>query len=640
MDWYHAAIEGEIDINEVKVVLVGDGSAGKTTVRKRLMGLPVDPKESQTHGIEIHDHEIECQGRKILAHFWDFGGQEIMHATHQFFLSRRSLYILLLDVRKEEDADYWLKHIESFGGDSPIVVCLNKIDQHPSFEVDRKNLQEKYRGIIDFYRLKCLEEGNAEVKRLIEELPKHIAKAEMSQSKWPRKWSKVKDRLQKDDKPFLEQSEFARICREEKIEEENRQQTLIRFLNDLGIALHFDDRRLKLLQILNPKWATQAVYRIINDPGVAEKRGVLELNRLSAILKRVKPEDFEYPQEKLEYIVDLMKKFEVCHELSGDRVLLPDLLGVQEPNFSFQKRDLLRFRLQYDYLPTSILPRIIVQMHSDTDGDLRWRTGVVLKRKDGRARAVIRSDRHERRISIEVEGVARRDYFAVIRDRFDKIHKDFLKFHVTEQVPLPDHPEVVVDYQDLLFHEEKKRKTILVGEVKSEYDVQDLLNGIEPKEKRQTRKRSPKGGDVNINIEKAYLGDDMSDTFNTEIGDNTSGTIIIGNHINNVIAEKIKNSFNKARDAEDRSNEIRVLLQSLAQEVAKIVVKLPPEKVEEAAEVADHLERITDESVKEKPKKSYWELSKKGIIEAAEAVGKVGETAIKLVSKLGTILGF
>ena len=36
-----------------------------------------------------------------------------MHATHQFFLSKRSLYILVLDGRKEEDAEYWLRHLKA-----------------------------------------------------------------------------------------------------------------------------------------------------------------------------------------------------------------------------------------------------------------------------------------------------------------------------------------------------------------------------------------------------------------------------------------------------------------------------------------------------------------------------------------------
>jgi GTPase SAR1 family protein len=43
---------------------------------------------------------------------WDFGGQEIMHGTHQFFLSHRSLYLVVLDGRHDrakQDAEYWLK---------------------------------------------------------------------------------------------------------------------------------------------------------------------------------------------------------------------------------------------------------------------------------------------------------------------------------------------------------------------------------------------------------------------------------------------------------------------------------------------------------------------------------------------------
>ena len=51
---------------------------------------------------------------------WDFGGQEIMHATHQFFLTQRSLYLLVINGREggeDADAEYWLKLIESFGGE-------------------------------------------------------------------------------------------------------------------------------------------------------------------------------------------------------------------------------------------------------------------------------------------------------------------------------------------------------------------------------------------------------------------------------------------------------------------------------------------------------------------------------------------
>ena len=58
-----------------------------------------------------------------------------MHATHQFFLTRRSVYILVLDSRlnqEENRVEYWLKIIQSFGGESPVLIVGNKVtDQHP-----------------------------------------------------------------------------------------------------------------------------------------------------------------------------------------------------------------------------------------------------------------------------------------------------------------------------------------------------------------------------------------------------------------------------------------------------------------------------------------------------------------------------
>ena len=51
--------------------------------------------------------------RKFQVNIWDFGGQEIYHATHQFFLTRRSVYILVCDDRKEDtDFFYWLQVVE------------------------------------------------------------------------------------------------------------------------------------------------------------------------------------------------------------------------------------------------------------------------------------------------------------------------------------------------------------------------------------------------------------------------------------------------------------------------------------------------------------------------------------------------
>ncbi|MBK8721294.1 MAG: hypothetical protein IPL95_03105 [Saprospiraceae bacterium] len=41
-----------------------------------------NPNLAKTDGIEISDWTVKRD--KIKVHIWDFGGQEIMHATHKF----------------------------------------------------------------------------------------------------------------------------------------------------------------------------------------------------------------------------------------------------------------------------------------------------------------------------------------------------------------------------------------------------------------------------------------------------------------------------------------------------------------------------------------------------------------------------
>ena len=74
-----------------------------------------------------------------------------------------------------------------------------------------------------------------------------------------------------------------------------------------------------------------------------------------------------------------MKKFELCFEVDSKSVLMPDLLEVQEAKFDFDYDNSLKFIIEYDFLPKSVMPRFIVKMHKDIKEDLRWRTGVVLE---------------------------------------------------------------------------------------------------------------------------------------------------------------------------------------------------------------------------------------------------------------------
>ncbi len=77
-----------------------------------------------------------------------------MHATHQFFLTRRSLYIVVLDSRKDEKIEYWLKHVKTFGGDSPVLVVkeLVTMPDNPEITVTYRHLVRlEEKGIKDYF---------------------------------------------------------------------------------------------------------------------------------------------------------------------------------------------------------------------------------------------------------------------------------------------------------------------------------------------------------------------------------------------------------------------------------------------------------------------------------------------------------
>ncbi len=106
--YFESRAKGGQPLLELKLLLVGRGKAGKTALVKQLAGEKPDKNESETHSISIRELMLGCPKGQVRTRAWDFGGQEILHSTHQFFLTERSLYLLVLEPR---DAEYWLKLI-------------------------------------------------------------------------------------------------------------------------------------------------------------------------------------------------------------------------------------------------------------------------------------------------------------------------------------------------------------------------------------------------------------------------------------------------------------------------------------------------------------------------------------------------
>ena len=89
---------------------------------------------------------------------WDFGGQEIMHNTHRFFLTERSLYLIVLEDRREDDQSIypWLRTVRNRAKDSPVIVVINKSDEgSEKLRLDESGLRKDYPEIVAFVRTSC-----------------------------------------------------------------------------------------------------------------------------------------------------------------------------------------------------------------------------------------------------------------------------------------------------------------------------------------------------------------------------------------------------------------------------------------------------------------------------------------------------
>jgi GTPase SAR1 family protein len=288
---------------------------------------------------------------------------------------------------------------------------------------------------------------------------------------------------------YISQKEYRDICGGQDIKDKEGRETLVEFLHDLGVILHFKDLNLKNIHVLEPRWVTEAVYKIINSKALAEQSGVLKLDCLEHILEKKTDDDFDYPTDKHGFIIELMKKFEPCYRLESagdsDRVLIPDLLKKEEPSFEFDYDSALRFIIRYDFLPKSIMPRFIVRRHKDIKAGLQWRTGVVLEDTSTRSTAVVRADERERRVGIYVTGDRKRDFFSVIRKTFGDINASFEKLDAAELVPLPGHENETVTYKSLIGHMLEGKSEIFIGELRKSFSVSKLLDGIEKKDARK-----------------------------------------------------------------------------------------------------------------------------------------------------------
>ncbi|OBQ31054.1 MAG: hypothetical protein AN483_02530 [Aphanizomenon flos-aquae MDT14a] len=416
---------------EAKLLIIGEGGAGKTSLAKKIEDekYQLQSDEKSTEGIDVIQWKFNLDhGQEFRVNIWDFGGQEIYHQTHQFFLTSRSLYALVADDRKENtDFYYWLKVVELLSDNSPVLIIKNEKDKRQC-EVNERELRGEFLNLKEFLPTNLADNrGLTEIKnniqQYIKQLP-HVGKP------LPKIWVRVRFALENNPRNYISFTEYCDFCKLNNLTDSQDMKRLSQYLHDLGVCLHFQkDPILKHYVILKPEWGTTAVYKVLDNKNVVKNLGCFTQENLAEIW-----EDEKYKDMRDE-LLQLMIRFKLCYPIPGQyQYIAPQLLDINQPEYTWNPDNNLILRYEYDFLPKGIITRFIVEIHPWIEEQKQvWRNGVIINKDQTRAEII--QNYNQKEIKIRLAGNRKKDLLTIITHELEKIHSSFERLRYQILVP-------------------------------------------------------------------------------------------------------------------------------------------------------------------------------------------------------------
>jgi small GTP-binding protein len=481
--------KGKDYLYEAKLLIVGDGRVGKTTLEKKFQNenaeLPTE--EETTFGVDIDKYEFRSSdGNVFTVNIWDFGGQKKYYPAHQFFLTRRSFYLLVDDASRDDiNLDFWLQAIEVLSDKSPIILVQNKKTDRIK-RIDDRGLLARYPNIVKFFAFNFSLPGESdkkELRKLKKEIEHQIQQLPQIGQELPKQWVKIREDLNKKAKNhfWINQQDYFDICANRGIVDKDRALLLSSYLHDLGIFLHYqDDAILRKTVILQNEWATHGVYKVLDDKNVDEAFGKFSQKDAEAIWSKTKYEGMHFE------LLALMHKFELCYKLpynENNEYITTLLLPVAQPKYNWDKSNNLQLFYRYDFMPKGLISRFIVRMNRYIKeiNPLIWRRGVVMERSNTQAEII--ESYGSKKIDIRIKGMNCKELMTLIVDNFDDLNESF-NLKVPKYVPCicdvcnaSDKPHFYL-HDNLQLRKEKGKETVECDVSFDDVSVIQLIDNV------------------------------------------------------------------------------------------------------------------------------------------------------------------
>lgn len=417
-------------INEIKLIFVGNGRVGKTSTLNRLKFGEFNKNEVSTHGINIEKLILNIGEDEIITcNVWDFGGQDIFHATHRFFLTSRALYLLFwtknndFSDENEFSIDYWLDAIKVLGKSSPVIMVQNKIDK-VIFDLENSTFLRKEFNVKNFVNISAYKNKNLNI---LLEIIKNTLKSENKLSSiygyiLPNSWGKVLERLEElsNSKNYIFYEEYLEICEKENIDESTAQ-TLSHWLHESGKIIHFyNDEILWEVVFLSPRWVTDRIYRIL-DNSLIIKKGNFAKNNLNILW--TEESNPSQVRKEISFVIGLLKKFEICFQLPESSIfIIPQLLPFCPKEIQFEEKEsTLHIIRKFNFLFKGIFNRLIVRLSKFIKEGYYWKDLFILNYNE--SSSLVRYSLNDKTIEIIVNGKETTFLYKIICNELNSIVK-------------------------------------------------------------------------------------------------------------------------------------------------------------------------------------------------------------------------
>ena len=343
----------------MKMMVVGKQAVGKSTLVARLLNKEIG--NESTVGIDISEWKYAPAYHQKSFHFsiWDFSGHKAYYTTHQCFLPKYSLYLLVWNVTEGDtgidDLKPWLNNISLLAPDSCVIVVGTFLDQvskedrqlrktdnllHKVEELTRQYYHLNVTNIIMVGLKGCMENVDKLKDYIYNAAAEYKVNNECVMGRLiPSSYHALDTALAsihclvKDgkQKPIMHTVDFKKMIKDLHLvdiqDDDDELHTVTQFLHEVGALLHYDDRKCNLddLYFVDPCWLCDLMSMVVTvkEQNPYVKQGILRSTSIPLLFK-----DQCSPYKYFSQYLTLLNRFEIALPLDKDykRVLIPSML--------------------------------------------------------------------------------------------------------------------------------------------------------------------------------------------------------------------------------------------------------------------------------------------------------------------------